>query len=444
MLETRRSFIKKAALASVSPMVLGCNEVQKKSRPSGRITMGFIGVGRRGGNLLKTAINYDVQVLAVCDADTNRRENAKNIVDEFYKRFPEKGTAGCKAYNDFREIIERDDIDAVCIATPDHWHAYAAVAALKSGKDVYCEKPLTYNINEAIAIMKAVKANDRVFQTGSQQRSGSEFRVACELVRNGVIGKISHVDCSFGGPAGPCDLPEESAEPGLDWDMWIGPAQMRSYNSILSPRGIHKHFPKWRNYKEFGGGSVCDWGAHHIDIAQWGLGMDDSGPVEVSPAKDGPTGTGGVLKYANGIYITHKGKGYGIQFFGDRGEVKVNRGRFELILDGKRVAGHDKNDRTSSLEREVILAERKYLKDARVKLYNSKNHFSDFLECMVSRKKPVANEIIGARSVICCHLLNQVYYNNQKIDWDPQKIAFAKGTGNPKWLTRNYRSPWRV
>jgi len=445
MQETRRSFIKKAALASVAPMVLGCDEVQKKSKPSQRINVGFIGMGRMGIGLLKNAINYDVQVVAVCDVDTNRRKNAQAKANEYYTRFPEKGTADCKAYNDFREIIARDDIDAVYIATPDHWHAYPTVAALKAGKDVYCEKPLTHNIHEAITVMDTVKKTGRVLQTGSMQRSMTEFRIACELVRNGVIGKISHVDCSFGGPGKPCDLPEEPMEPGLDWNMWVGPAPMRPYNSILSPRGIHKKFPRWRNYKEFGGGMVCDWGAHHLDIAQWALDMDDSGPVEVLlPEKKGDI-KGARLVYANGITVKHVSSPYGgLCFYGDKGQLKVHRGKFELILDDKRVAGYDKEDRSTSLQRELVLTERKYLKDAKIKVYNSKNHMQDFLDCVKSRKKPITNEIVGARSAICCHLMNQAYYNHEKICWDPKKLTFTKGTGKPQWLTRNYRSPWTV
>jgi len=443
MYETRRSFIKKTALASVAPIILSSHLVTAKNKPSRRINVGFVGMGRMGTGLLKNAINYDVQVVAVCDVDTNRRKNAQAEVNEYYKRFPEKGTSDCRAYNDFREIIARDDIDAVYIATPDHWHAYPTVTALKAGKDVYCEKPLTHNIHEAITVMDTVKKTGRVLQTGSMQRSMTEFRVVCELVRNGVIGKISHIRCSFGGPGKPCDLPAESMEPGLDWNMWIGPAQMRPYNSVLSPRGIHKHFPKWRNYKEFGGGAVCDWGAHHLDIAQWALDMDDSGPVEALPPESQGDEKGAVLKYANGIKINHK-HGNGIHFFGDKGEIKVSRGRFELILDGKTVAGYDKKDRKTSLQRELVLTERRYLKDAKVKVYSSKNHMQDFLDCVESRKKPITNEIVGARSAICCHLMNQTYYNMEKICWDPKKLAFTKGTGKPEWLTRNYRSPWRV
>ncbi|MBW8036592.1 MAG: Gfo/Idh/MocA family oxidoreductase [Planctomycetes bacterium] len=364
MIKTRRDFIKKAAFASVVPIILPSHLVTAKNKPSDRITVGFIGMGKKGKQHLRTFLSTQVQVVAVCDVDTTRRESALANVNKYYQQNPKKGTADCKAYNDFRELIARDDIDAVCICTPDHWHAYPAIAAIRSGKDVYCEKPLTHNVHEAITIIKEVSKHGGVFQTGSQQRSRPEFRVACELVRNGVIGKIDHIDCSFGSPAIACDLGEEAMEPGLDWDMWLGPAPMRPYNSILSPRGIHTYFPHWRLYKEFGGGMVCDWGAHHIDIAQWGLGMDDSGPVEVVPPKNPEAIQGAFLKYANGIKVNHHSVGYGVHFFGDQGEVKVNRGKFELILDGKKVAGYARGDRRASLDSQLVLAERNFLKDS--------------------------------------------------------------------------------
>ncbi len=203
--------------------------------------MGFIGMGKQNRGLLGGFLGHGARkVLAVCDVDTTRREDAKKRVDEYYAQKGEQGSQ-CAAYNDFREIIQRKDIDAVCIATPDHWHAIITLAALRAGKDVYCEKPLTHNIHEAVEVIRAVDANQRVLQTGSMQRSSKEFRVACELVQNGAIGKVERVECSFGDPGVPCDLPEEPMEPGLDWNLWVGPAPMRPYNSVLSPRGMHKH-----------------------------------------------------------------------------------------------------------------------------------------------------------------------------------------------------------
>jgi predicted dehydrogenase len=289
-----------------------------------------------------------------------------------------------------------------------------------------------------------VDANHRVLQTGSMQRSMKEFRVACELVRNGAIGKVQHVECSFGDPPSPCNLPEEKMEPGLDWNMWLGPAPKRPYNSILSPRGIHTHFPRWRMCSEFGGGMVADWGAHHLDIAQWGLDMDGSGPVEILPPKQPGAKRGAMLVYANGVTVEHK-NGFGVDFFGTEGEVQVNRGMFAFKRGDEIIASFTElKERKTSCAAQVQKAERAFLKDAKVKLYASKNHLWNFLDCVQSRKKPITSEQVGVHSVICCHLMNLAYSHGQKIKWDPAQFAFVDGTGNPKWLTRNYRGPWSV
>jgi len=436
MTTSRRSFLKTTAAAATAPLFLS----SRAKGANGKLTMGFIGMGRQSGGLLRGFLGKNTQVLAVCDVDTTRRDDAKKTVDERYQN------TDCKGYNDLRELLARDDIDAVCIATPDHWHAWPTLAALRSGKDVYCEKPLTHNIHEAVEVIAAVDPNQRVLQTGSMQRSSREFRIACELVQNGVIGKIDHVECQFGDPGRPCDLPTEDLEPGLDWDLWCGPGPLRGYNSTLSPRGIHKHFPNWRAFKEYGGGMVCDWGAHHLDIAQWGLGMDESGPVEIIPPEDANAKRGCKLVYANGVYVQHT-NGFGVHFFGDRGEVKVNRGRFALIVDGKTIAEFDKKQQESgdtSLNAELKKADEGYLKDAKIRLYNSPNHITDFMNCVESRQKPITSEIVGGHSVICCHLMNQSYYNHARLTWDPQKYQFTNGTGDPSWLTREYRGPWGI
>ncbi|MCX7817725.1 MAG: Gfo/Idh/MocA family oxidoreductase [Kiritimatiellae bacterium] len=435
---TRRSFLR-GAIATSAPMVLPARLFSAQA-PSGRITMGFIGMGKQSRSLLGTFL-WRTQVLAVCDVDTTRREDAVAKAKRFYEEHRDLGVPDVTGYNDFRDLLARKDLDAICIATPDHWHAIQTIASVKSGRDVYCEKPLTHNIHEAIEVMKAVAQHRRVLQTGSMQRSSKEFRIACELVRNGVIGKIERVECSFGDPAVPCDLPAEPEEPGLDWNLWLGPAPMRPYNSVLSPRGLHDHFPHWRRYREYGGGMVTDWGAHHLDIAQWGLGMDESGPVEVRPPTDPNAKRGATLIYANGVRVIHK-DGFGVHFFGSEGEVKVNRGKFELIIKGETVASS--NREKTSCAAEVAKAERMFLANAKVRLYESKSHSDDFLARMRDRGKPIASEVVGARTAICCHLMNLAYYHRQVIRWDPGKLEFAGSTGDPTWLTRNYRSPWRV
>jgi predicted dehydrogenase len=407
------------------------------SPPSNRITMGFVGMGKQSQFLLTRFLPL-TQVLAVCDVDTTRRANAQNVVNKFYSDNKDKGVADCKAYNDYRELIESREIDSLCIATPDHWHSAAIMLALQKGKDVFCEKPLTHNIQEAIDVIKGVDKHGRVLQTGSMQRSMKEFRIACEIVRNGGIGKIDHVECSIGGPPIPCDLPEENMEPGLDWNMWLGPAPMRPYNSILSPRGVHNHYPNWRAYREYGTGGVGDWGAHHLDIAQWGLGMDDSGPVEVKFI-----GEEAALFYPHGITVLRKEKGFGVHFFGNKGEVMVNRGAFKVIVKGKTVASYVPDEtKDTNCQTEVEKAEKLLLKDAKIKLYESTSHYEDFLTCVTNRKKPVANEQIGGHTVICCHLMNLLYFHNSPMKWDPARYCFTGGTGDPSWLTSDYRD-WK-
>jgi len=443
---SRRSFLQTAAGAVAAPFILPSRVWSAETAPNARINIGFIGMGKmNSGHLGNFLGRQAVQVVAVCDVDTTRRENAKSTVEKKYGEKKDGGYKGCDSYNDFRELLARKDIDAVVVATPDHWHAYIGIAAVKAGKDVYGEKPLTHNVHEALTLTKAVRDSGRIFQTGSQQRSSKEFRVAAELVRNGVIGEIKTITTSFGSPAPVYNLKEEPAEPGLDWDRWCGPGPLKPYNSTLSPRGVHNHFPNWRMTREFGGGMITDWGAHHIDIAQWGLGMDESGPVQViAPEGWEKASRGAKLVYANGVVLTH-GEGKGVSFYGTEGEVHVNRGKFELILGGKKVHGFmDKEkDKGTSLDREVILSEREFLKDAKTKLYDSKNHHDDWLNSIKTRERPICDVAVGATTVISCHLMNMAYWHGANFKWNPTERTFAEG-GDPKWLTRDYRGEWVV
>ena len=220
---------------------------------------------------------------------------------------------------------------------------------------------------------------------------------------------------------------------------------MRPYNSVVSPRGMPKRLAQWRKYREYGGGGVTDWGAHQLDIAQWGLGMDGSGPIAAVPPTSPDAQDGAKLVYANGVTVEHT-RGFGVDFFGTEGRVRVNRGKFIFEHQGKTIASFENGDKnpTTSCEREVAITEKTFLKDAKIKLYLSKDHLSDFISSISSRKKPIASEQVGARSAICCHLLNQTYLHRQKIAWDPAKLAFADATCDPKWMTKEYREPWSV
>jgi predicted dehydrogenase len=444
---TRRRFIGTTLGASFAPFILPSG-LRAQNSPNEKLAVAVIGNGKQAKGLMgKFLARPDVVVVAVCDVDTNRREAAKKRVEDHYAKNQTAGWKGCTAHNDFREVLDRKDVDVVVIATPDHWHAIISVAAVNAGKDVYCEKPLTQTVREAVAVVKATRDNKRVFQTGSMQRSMREFRVAAELVRNGAVGKVTRVETSFGVPGVPCDLPEETMEPGLDWEMWLGPAPKRGYNAILAPRGVHDHFPMWRLYREYGGGFVTDWGAHHVDIAQWALGRDESGPVAViAPENATKAIAGATLRYADGCELVHveKEKRIGASFFGPDGEIHVARGKIEVVRDGKPVAKHLGKTDQPGLAGSLDLLEAEFLKDPKIRLVQSTDHVTDFIDRIRDRGRPITHEGIGASSVIACHLLNFAYYHGQSFKWDPSANAFAEGTGDVAWLHTDYRGGWKI
>jgi len=430
---TRRQFVQSTSLATVAaPFLLPSSVWSAEVGPNDKIVMGFIGVGTQGRGLLNGFLrSKDTQVVAVCDVDTTRREHSKKTIEDYYSQQNQKDYKGCAAYNDFRELLARQEINAVCIATPDHWHAIPVIKACEAKKDIYCEKPLSLTIAEARAMANAVRKHDRVFQTGSMQRSDSAFLKGCEVVRNGRVGEVKEIFVFVGGPSKWCDLPEEPMEPGLDWDFWLGPAPKRPYHSVLSPRGVHKHFPNWRNYREYSGGGMTDWGAHHFDIAQWALGMDDSGPVEITPP-DGKDVKRLTYRYANGVVMYHGGKpkvegkeyGFGVVVVGTQGEVCMDRGRFRTYPE--------------ELGKDYVA------NSLPVKLYKSSNHLQDFLKCVRSRQRPICDVEVGARSVTVCHLGNLAYWNKRALKWDPKKETFIGDAEANTWLDVPKRAPWKL
>lgn len=432
---TRRDFVKQTSAASaaiaaplfVHSSVLG----DKTAKPaSERIRMGFIGMGKQMGGHFGFCLNSrDCQVMAVCDVDTTRREHAVKRYSDQMKKLGRKDAKPLDQYVDYQELLARDDIDAVLIATPDHWHAIQIIEACQSGKDVYCEKPLTLTIHEAKQCIAAVRKHKRVFQTGSQQRNEFRgwFRKAAAYVRAGRIGTVRTITVGVGGPSKWCDLKEEKMEPGLDWDRWLGPAPMRPYSSVLSPRGIHRHFPAWRRYREYSGGSMTDIGAHHYDIAQWGLGMDGSGPVEIIPPADVTKGKGVTYVYENGVRMVHGGPG-GIVFVGDKGVIEVDRNRINSLPNDLLSKPLGKNDGEE---------------------FKQFNHKQEWIDCIRTRKDPTANIEVGAGTVTVCHLGNHAYWNNRKLHWDPKNWQFITADGKPdseasKWLDRERRGEYQL
>ncbi len=436
---SRRKFLAGAAAAVGAPaafsQIVPASVLGRAGRPaaSERITVGLIGAGKRGGTLTRGIMRFDeVQVVAVAEVESVRRKDRRKLIEDHYA-----GKAGglggqykgCATYNDFRELLARDDIDAVIIATPDHWHEIPVVAAARAGKDIYCEKPLSLTILEARRMADVVKKHKVVFQTGSQQRSefGGRFHRACELVRNGRIGKVTEVYVNVGGPSRDCDLPEQAAPEGTDWNFWLGPAPRRAYHEDLCPRGVHNHFPAWRNYKEYSGGGMTDIGAHHFDIAQWGLGRDDSGPVEIIPP-DGKNYPHLTYRYDDGTLMHHASKCgdenvNGVRFIGVDGVVEVNRSHFKTWPDA---IGEEK------------------IGDGEIRLYKASSHMGNWLECVRSRKETICPAEIGARSVTVCHLGNLAYWNKRWLHWDPKKWEFLGDAEANTWRDRPRRAPWNL
>jgi predicted dehydrogenase len=397
---------------------------RKAAGANDRLVMGAIGIGSpqsRGLAIMDDALraaNRKVQYVAVCDVDAGHRKRAAAILKE-------KGM-DAQQYKDFRELLDRKDIDAVTIATPDHWHTLIALDALRKGKDIYCEKPLTLTIDEGKALLKVARGTDKVFQVGTQQRSDARFRLACELVRNGRIGKVRRVETRIGNnPTGtfkPAPVPE-----GLDWDFWLGQAPKVEY----VPQRCHYEFRWWYEYS---GGKMTDWGAHHNDIAQWGLGMDSSGPVAVEATADEPAKAPNsynchpnfkvTYTYANGANLVCTAGGEnGIHFEGEGGKwIFVSRGA---------IGASDKK-----------LLEEPLGKDA-VRLYVSHNHMGNFLDCIKTRKRPISDVEVGHRAVTVCHLGVIALRSGKKLKWDPEKEQFLDEEAN-RWLSREMRAPWRL
>jgi len=425
---SRRRFVTAAAVSLAAPTVIPRRVLgdDQHVAANDRIVVGAIGIGKmlHSSHLPHLLRMPEVRVVAVSDVDTTRRNSGKQHVDKAY------GGHDCAAYNDYRQMLARDDIDAILCATPDHWHAMVILDTCRAGKDMYCEKPLTNNLAEAKRVMDVVNQSNIIFQTGSQQRASSNFRYACELVRNGHIGKIKKVFVGVGGPPRLCDLPAEAMEPGLDWDRWLGPAPMRPYNSVLSPRGVHTHFPAWRDYREYGGGGMTDWGAHHFDIAQWGLGMDKSGPIEIIPPPDPSKGAGVRFLYANGAEVVHGGPS-GVTFIGTDGEIFVNRGKL--------------SSKPAEIVKQPIARDEIHLYKAPGNSHAG--HRQDWVNCVRSRKQPNCPIETGARTVAVCHLGNVAYLHGKELQgkslrWDPRKWAFIGNDQANQW--RDYPYPRRM
>jgi len=421
----RRDFLKAGAVVSsfmiVPRHVLGRGYLA----PSDMIALGFIGCGRQSGGLRNRFLDTrETRIVAASDVYAVKQDTFVNAVNSWYSEKLEQGTYKAAAgIKDFRELLSRKDIDAVVIAAPDHWHAAMAVRAAEAGKDIYCEKPLSLTVNEGRAMVNAARKHKRVFQTGSMQRSAPEFTKAVQLVRSGAIGTIKKVYVNVGGPPKVWDLQSETKPEGLDWDLWMGPNTIeRPYNNELAPAMDAKFWPKWRDYVEFGGGGMTDWGAHMFDIAQWGLNMDASGPGELVYSEPGK---GLIYKYSNGVEVVHRpmeGKQH-CHFVGTDGEVFVARGELRTTPE--------------PLKDKVFNA-------GEAGVYVSTNHYKDFLNAIRTRKPPICDVETGHRTASVCNIGNIAYGLGRSLKWDPLKEDFEGDKKASQLLGRPMRKEWKV
>ena len=427
--QSRREFLRRSALATAAVSIIPRHVLggQGFIPPSDKINIGFIGTGKLASSYFDNFTSLpEVHLLAASDVDKRKLQNFKVRVDEFYARTTSNPAySDCRTFEDYHELLALKEIDAVVVATPDHWHALASIDAMKAGKDVYCEKPLAHTLYEGREMVKTARSLERVVQTGSMQRSWRDFRHACELVTNGYLGDIKKVLVNTGDPAVECKLPAEKQPDYLNWDRWVGPAEMRAYNSILAPPMENEEWPLWRLYREFGGGVLADWGGHMFDIAQWGLGMDETGPVTLIPPEDPGAVRGLQMIYANGIEMIHEdfGRGWAVRFIGSEGSLDVSRS----FLDS------DPPD-LASIE----------IKSTDKRLYYSDNHYLDWITAIKNRTRPVADVEIGHRSASVCNLANIAYWLNRELEWDPVSESFVRNAKANRLRTKKYRNPYVI
>ncbi len=423
--KSRRDFIRNTAIGAIGISIIPRQVLGKGFiAPSDRINLGVIGLGKQIGGLSSNFIKGSgSQIVACSDVWSTKRTWFKEMAEKAYaKQNNQDDYNGITTYADYKELLSKSEIDAVIIATPDHWHGIQAVDAMNSGKDVYCEKPLTHTIAEGIDMVATAEKTGKIVQTGSMQRSWENFRRACELVRNGYLGEISKVLVNVGDPAVPYDLKAEAIPSEINWNHWCGPAPLLDYNHRLAPSKNSVDFwPDWRLYSEVGGGILSDWGAHMFDIAQWGLGMDHSGPVSFNPPKDRTAKRGMQMFYANGVEMLHEdfGRGWGVRFIGSKGTIDISRDYFE-------------SNPTNLIK----------IKDDEISvpLYRVvKDHYQDWLDAIKTRNQPICNVEIGHRSATVCNIANIGYQLGRSLKWDPIQQNFVNDDEANSFKSRKNR-----
>ena len=432
----RRNFLKAAGVSLLAPAVLP-RRLFAQTPPSDTMLLGVIGTGRQGQEDMKELIyrglESDARVAAVCDIDTHRLEDAQWLAEKIYAA--ELGKAnykGIDTYRDFRELLARPEIDGVLIVSPDFWHALHGIAAAKAGKDIYLEKPLTYSIAEGRKLVEAVRQSSRVLQVGSQQRSAVYFRMACEAARNQRIGKVQTIRVWLPEDQGTGDPAEMPVPKNLDYDFWLGPAPQAPFSQDRVHPQMSYERPGWLQIGSYCLGMITGWGSHMTDIAQWGNGSDDTGPVEIAAKAEFPdrglfnvhTAFHAEALYVNGVrLIMETGDPPGVRFEGDRGWIFVSR------------------DEITASDTAILRPEPG---EKEIRLYQSGNHMKNFLECMRTRKEPVAPVEVGHRSNTICILAHIAMNLGRKLRWDPQAERFLDDDEADSRLDYPHREPWTI
>lgn len=431
--------LKMAAAGLALPAILpACAALPKKRRSNDTMRLGVIGVGRQGrgdmGHILRVGLEpeIDARVVAIADVDSNRAALGRVMVEEFYAgQRPDEPRARVATFSDYRDLLARSDIDGVLICTPDHWHAFNGIDAAAARKDIYIQKPITYSIEEGKALVKAVRRNRVILQTGSQQRSDATFRRACQIVRNGRLGKLESIHVGLPADSGTGN-PEPMPVPvNLDYDRWLGPAEYAPYTEhrVHPQEGFGR--PGYLQVERHCLGMITGWGSHMFDTAQWGNGTDESGLAEIQATAEFPdrglfnvhTNFEAEGVYANGVKLTASTGPAGVRFNGEKGWLFVGRGVLEasdpqLIEEGS--------------------------EEGPVQLYVSDNHYRNFLECMRTRKDPICPVEVGHRSNTVCGTIHIAMKLGRRLHWDHRAERFIDDDEANSMLSAPYRAGWSV
>ena len=459
----RRDFLGLSALGLTGLTILPSWTMADGTRiaPSDRVVMGFIGLGQQGINDFGSFSSVPgVQIAACCDVDSMKQLRFKKRVEAW--QASKSVASRCDMYEQYEELLERKDIDAVEVCTPDHWHALMTIHACQAGKDVYVQKPLSFTITESLQMVKVANGNKRVVQVGSQQRSSKEFQKAIELVQAGAIGHIEKIYAKVGDPPKPLDLPEMAIPGNLNFNLWMGPLndpKIHYHPDLCPPISIEpeereKLWGAWRWYRETGNGFTADWGAHMFDIAQAAIGMDGSGPALITPK--GYNGQAYLtFKYLSGIemteqpYLEDMPGAQGIKFIGTKGWIEVARGYLacsDASLVPAELAGRRPKNLTPEERKKMFEEMQKSAAKGSGSFEISSPHMQNFVDCVRSRKKPIASIEVGCSTAITCCLGNMATELQRPVKWNPATLSFGddKEAENHRLYYYEYRNPYKL